>query len=121
MRLATLRAGEAEVSITAFPGQTGGLQANLRRWLGQLGVTEAGDDAVQKVVDASETFTTAGGLPTSIYDFVPVLPTDAPTGMVTAIARAGDFSVFVKLTGTPAALAAEKARFGAFVRSLSNE
>ena len=30
--------GEADLSITAFPGSTGGLLANLNRWRGQLGL-----------------------------------------------------------------------------------
>jgi hypothetical protein len=30
--------GKAEVTVSAFPGDTGGLLANLNRWRGQIGL-----------------------------------------------------------------------------------
>src|SRR5690349_3907522 len=44
MRVATFRAGPGdgvEVSVTAFPGDVGGLLANVNRWRGQVGLAPA--------------------------------------------------------------------------------
>jgi hypothetical protein len=44
MRLATFRAGEGgnslEVALSEFPGDTGGILANVNRWRGQVGLPE---------------------------------------------------------------------------------
>lgn len=44
MRIATYRASGVEVTVSAFPGDVGGMLANINRWRGQIGaaaVTEA--------------------------------------------------------------------------------
>jgi hypothetical protein len=44
MRIATFKAQGVEVAVTAFPGDVGGMLANINRWRGQVGaeaVTEA--------------------------------------------------------------------------------
>ena len=39
--------GDADLSITAFPGSTGGLLANVNRWRGQLGLAPFGEDEME--------------------------------------------------------------------------
>jgi hypothetical protein len=46
-------AGEADLSITAFPGDTGGLLANLNRWRGQIGLAPLAPAELEANLDHS--------------------------------------------------------------------
>jgi hypothetical protein len=48
MRLATLTDGEALIAITAFPGDVGGLKANVDRWRGQVKLPPSASEAEAK-------------------------------------------------------------------------
>lgn len=119
MRLATFVTGSSgrECVITVFPGDVGGLEANLQRWLGQLQVTVA-PDALSKFARAPETFQSEGGLPCLIYDFAGVVPADAPESLLAAVVPLEGSTAFVKLGGTREQIAAEKENFLALCRSL---
>lgn len=119
MRLATFVTGSSgrECVITVFPGDVGGLEANLQRWLGQLQVTVA-PDALSKFARAPETFQSDGGLPCLIYDFASVVPADAAESLLAAVVPLEGRTAFVKLGGTRAQIAAEKVNFLALCRSL---
>jgi hypothetical protein len=121
MRVVTFRHGASECAVTSFPGDTGGIEANLRRWLGQLGIDDAPAELVTRIATAADSFTTEGGFPASIYDFTPALPAGIATSMVAAIARAGDNRVFVKLTGPPVELESLRPAFLQLARSLRHE
>ncbi|MEM8867935.1 MAG: hypothetical protein AAGC73_06675 [Verrucomicrobiota bacterium] len=41
--------GSADVSVTAFPGDVGGLTANINRWCGQVGMSPLSDQQVAEV------------------------------------------------------------------------
>src|ERR1051326_4282743 len=79
MRIATFRAGPGdgvEVSVTAFPGDVGGLLANVNRWRGQvgLGAVDVGDLVTQvKSVDLSD------GSKASVVDVTGVSPSTGKT------------------------------------------
>jgi hypothetical protein len=119
MRLVTFKVGSegAECTITIFPGDVGGLEANLRRWLGQLRVQVA-DAEVTKFSRAPETFQTEGGLPCLVYDFGSLLPADKPDSLLAAVVPLDGSTAFVKFTASRNLLVAEKANFMALCRSL---
>lgn len=117
MRLATFAAGDAEVSVTAFPGDTGGEEANLRRWLGQLGVTPAAGQ-LMAISAAASAFKTEAGWEGKLYDLGAALPAGAASGMRAAIIPVSGQTVFVKLSGPPATLAQQAAALESFCRSL---
>ncbi len=119
MRLATFKVGAsgAECVITVFPGDVGGLEANLRRWLGQLQVNVP-DAEVAKFSRAPETFKSEGELPCLVYDFVALLPAEKPDSLLAAVVPLEGSTAFVKFAGTKALLAAEKENFLALCRSL---
>lgn len=56
MRVATFEAGEAtapvEVVVSVFPGDTGGLLANVNRWRGQVGLAPITDAELASQVEA---------------------------------------------------------------------
>ncbi|MCA8921085.1 MAG: hypothetical protein KDD82_04705 [Planctomycetes bacterium] len=108
MRLATVRAGTAELSVTRFPGDVGGLLQNVNRWRLQIGL-----EPVLRAEDQAMTPLDVGGLPATRVDL------DGPERAlrVVLIPRAGQ-TWFVKLVGSPAEVSAEEARFTEFVSTL---
>lgn len=104
---------DADLSITAFPGDTGGLLANLNRWRGQLALPPlaAGD------LDGAVQHFDGTGLHFDVVDFAGTA-NGAPTRTLGAVlSRAGE-TWFFKLMGPDALVAAEKPAFLEFLRSV---
>ena len=101
--------GEADLSITAFPGATGGLEANLNRWRGQVGLSP---QAPAEVTAAAEKFS-ANGL-----DFIVVDYAGGGNRLVGAIVPYGGNSWFFKLMGPDAVVAAQKDAFREFLHTV---
>ena len=104
--------GEADLSITAFPGSVGGDFANLNRWREQLGlspVTQAEFEAAAQRIEKN-------GLRMTVVDL-------AGTGsgakrILGAMIPHGDATWFVKLMGPDALVAKEKSAFLAFLETV---
>ncbi|MBI2496900.1 MAG: hypothetical protein HYV75_02875 [Opitutae bacterium] len=101
--------GEADLSITAFPGATGGLEANLNRWRGQVGLPALPPTEVVAATEKIE----ANGLQAVVCDYA-----GNGTRLVGAIVPHGGNSWFFKLTGPDALVAAEKPAFLAFLQTV---
>ena len=101
--------GEADISITAFPGATGGLEANLNRWRGQVGLAPL--DPGQVVADAQRL--EINGLSFTIVDYQ-----GSAGHMVGAIVPFNGNSWFFKLTGPDATVVAAKPVFLEFLRTV---
>src|SRR5262245_57922103 len=56
MRLATFRpvGGLPEVAVTAFPGDSGGMLANINRWRGQIGLAPVDEAQLPGLVHAEK-------------------------------------------------------------------
>jgi hypothetical protein len=104
---------EAELAVTAFPGDVGGEAANLTRWRGQLGLPEASATDMAKAITRFE----AGPLKIALADFVND-KTTPPARLLGAIVPAGSDTWFFKLTGPPALLEKEKPAFIEFLKTL---
>lgn len=100
---------EADLSITAFPGATGGLEANLNRWRGQVGLPPA---SAAEVVSATEQFV-ANGLPFIVVDYA-----GNGTRLLGAVVPYGGNSWFFKLMGPDALVAAQKTAFLDFLHTV---
>jgi len=100
---------EADLSITAFPGATGGLEANLNRWRGQLGLAPV---SAEEVVAAVEKFE-ANGLPFTVVDYA-----NDGKRLIGAVVPFGGNSWFFKLTGPDAFIASQKPAFLEFIHSV---
>lgn len=105
--------GEAELAITAFPGDTGGLPANLNRWRGQIGLPALPADEVTKNLERFE----SNGLSFIVVDYLGTAG-GTPTRMLGGITTYGGNSWFFKLTGPDALVAREKAAYLAFLRTV---
>lgn len=101
--------GEADLSITAFPGATGGLEANLNRWRGQVGLSPL---SPEEVVAATEKFE-ANGLQFTVVDYA-----GNGTRLIGAIVPYGSNSWFFKLMGPDAVVAGKKAEFVEFLHTV---
>lgn len=102
---------EADFAITAFPGDTGGLHANLNRWRGQVGLPNASATELDASIQHLDGL---GGMHFDIVDLV------GPSGtrMLGAITSYNGNSWFFKLMGPDALVAGEKQAFIEFLHTV---
>ncbi len=103
---------EADLSITAFPGDVGGEVANVNRWRGQVSLPPLPEAEVAAAV----TRVSANGLALTIVDF-------SGTGanaqrVLGAIVPFGEATWFFKLIGPDAVVAKAREDFLAFVKTV---
>ncbi len=105
---------EADLSITAFPGDVGGELANLNRWRGQIQLAPLSEGDLRGVTTRIEQH----GLTFIVVDFA---NTDAagPRRILGAIVPYNNATWFFKLTGPDALVAREKPAFLAFLQTIS--
>jgi hypothetical protein len=104
---------EADLSITAFPGDVGGNVANVNRWRGQLELPplpEAELGSVMQHVDI-------GDLHVDVVEFANT-QSAKPQRMIGAIVPFGGSTWFFKLTGPDALVAGERDAFLSFLRTI---
>jgi hypothetical protein len=104
---------EADFAITAFPGDTGGLHANLNRWRGQVGLPPASPAELDAAVQHVE----GQGFHFDVVDFVGTSG-NPPTRLLGAITTYGGNSWFFKLIGPDQIVAAEKPAYLEFLKSV---
>jgi hypothetical protein len=107
-------AGNADISIIAFPGEAGGLLPNINRWRGQLGLAPL---AEADLASAATTLDGAGGLHFTVVD-LSGQASGAPARMLGAILSFGGQTYFFKLTGPEALVAREKNAFLDFLKTV---
>ncbi len=102
--------GEADLAITAFPGDVGGDLANLNRWRGQVELPPVPQDQFESAVTRLE----RNGLKIIVAD---ILGTSGgkPTRILGAMIPHAGATWFVKLMGPDAIVVKEKAAFSAFL------
>ena len=105
---------EADLSITAFPGNTGGLLANLNRWRGQLALPPVAETDLPMLTEHLN----AGDLHFEVVDFIGTA-NGTPTRLLGAVLPYQGETWFFKLMGPDAIVAREKPAFLAFLRTVS--
>lgn len=109
MRLATIKAGDAEMVASQLNAQGwGNLLDNINRWRGQMGM-EAIDDAAKQPATNSE----VNGVKWTTYDFP-----GPQKRMIVSFATVGESVYFFRLAGAGPAVEAQKAAFEEFVKSV---
>jgi hypothetical protein len=104
--------GEADMAITAFPGDVGGDLANLNRWRGQIGLPPVG----QAEFESSTRHVDRNGLHMTVVDIV---GTGASAQRILgAMVPHGGATWFFKLSGPDALVAKEKPAFTAFLDTI---
>ena len=122
-RLATLHVGShddagarAEVTITRFPGDVGGLLPNINRWRGQLGLQPVSELSQQPLEPLQ-----VDGTEASLVDIQGPGSGDSRQRMLVVLVPHAEFTYFVKMTGPDALVGRERAAFANFARSLRFE
>jgi hypothetical protein len=100
---------KAELAVTHFPGDVGGDLANVNRWRAQIGLPAIDEAALAPAITEL-----AAGPKT-----IKVIDATGPQNRCAAawVAHGGE-TWFFKLTGPDALIAAEKAKFSAFIESI---
>ena len=106
--------GEGAVTVSFFPGDVGGVLANVNRWRGQLGLPAIEERELATVTESVDT--PAGK--TVLVDLTGMSNTGEPARLVAAIVPHGDNTWFYKLLGNGAAVAREKESFVNFVKTV---
>lgn len=101
--------GEADLSITAFPGDVGGELANVNRWRGQLGLPPLAESGLPGDVSRLE----HDGLKFTVVDFA-----GQSQRIVGAIVPYSGGTWFFKLMGPDPLVAKEKPAFLAFLQTV---
>ena len=104
----------ADVTVSVFPGETGGLVANLNRWRSQVGLPPAPEGELTALLN---NFEILGGKAT-LVDFVGSQPENGgPWRIVAAVVRKDGSSWFYKLLGHPSAVESHREAFVKFVQT----
>ncbi len=101
------------IPVPVFPGDTGGLLANLNRWRGQISLPPFTPDQL----DANIQHLDIGSLHVDVVDFAGTA-NGAPTRILGAVVPKGGETWFFKLMGPDALVAAQKQDFLAFLNSV---
>ncbi len=105
---------DTELAITAFPGDVGGLLANVNRWRNQIGL---GAVSAEELAADSQSHP-VGGFPGTIVFMAPDNPTTG-NGIMGAIVSLPSATWFFKVTGPVSTLEAERNTFDAFLHTVS--
>jgi len=117
MRIVTFMVKGQECTILTFPGDVGGDEANIRRWLGQLGVS-ASDAEISNFVANPVRFDTEGGYECRFYDYENLIPSGSPKSALAGIIPVGEHTAFVKLMGDAAIVREQKVSFESLCKSI---
>jgi hypothetical protein len=105
---------DADISIIAFPGEAGGLLANINRWRGQLGLEPVAEGDLAGTTTALDG---TSGLHFTVVDLSGSAG-GAPARMLGAILSFGGQTYFFKITGPDALVAREKPAFLDFLKTV---
>lgn len=104
---------EADLSVTAFPGSTGGLLANLNRWRGQISLAPLAENQL----GAESVHLDVGPLHLDVVDFAGNAG-GQPTRIIGAVVPYGNDTWFFKLMGPDVLVAQEKKAFMNFLQTI---
>ena len=104
--------GKGELSITEFSGMSGGIQANINRWRGQVSLPPQSE---QSIIDASVTYNSELGK----FLFFELSNEKSNQGILASIYELTNRTVFVKLSVEHSAIPEVKKDFLTFSESIS--
>ncbi|MCC7375715.1 MAG: hypothetical protein IT581_13745 [Verrucomicrobiales bacterium] len=108
------KGGGADVTVSVFPGEAGGLLPNLNRWRSQVGLGQAPDTELSPLIGNLEI---TGGQGT-LVDFQGQSPESGDAmRLVGAVVKKDGNSWYYKILGTPAAVEAQRAAFIKFIQT----
>ncbi|MCA9400155.1 MAG: hypothetical protein KC713_00910 [Candidatus Omnitrophica bacterium] len=123
MRLATFQSsGDDPVlcTIISLGGMAGGIEQNITRWMGQLGIQNISQEQLQAFIYNTHDVSTASGESAAVFDFNRLLDPagHAASSMMAAILEGPSKTVFIKMTGSQDAVAVNAEKFTALLASI---
>jgi hypothetical protein len=108
-----------DVSVVQLAGDAGGLEANILRWMGQVGL-KATPEEMAEFIKAAEHFKTGSGQEGMYVDLTDKLSGDMTQSKTIfgAVVQTQEYTVFVKAMGEHAKVVAQKPLVIAFCKSL---
>ena len=106
---------KADITVSAFPGETGGLLANINRWRGQLELDMVTETELKDLVKPLEM---AGGKATLVEMDGTDVKTRSKARLVGVIFAHGGQTWFFKMLGDAAVVDQQRAAFLKFVQSV---
>ena len=111
-----------DVSVVQLGGTAGGMEANIRRWMGQVGL-KASPDEMEEIIKKAPRFKTATGQEGMLIDLTGMLSGDMTQSKTIygAIVQTEEYTVFVKAMGEFAPVKKQKPQVEAFCKTLRIE
>ncbi len=106
--------GEADVTVSAFPGSTGGTLMNINRWRGQVGLPEIGPEALDTAFNSLD----VPGGKAMLVDVNGKSKSGKETRLVGVIWPRNGQTWFYKMMGDSAVTGREKDAFLKFIHSV---
>jgi hypothetical protein len=103
---------EADVTVVPLPGMAGGDTANVNRWRGQVGLSAATADELQKVGEMVQ----VGDQPATLYD---IAGSGNSKRILGVIQQRNGTTWFFKMMGDANLVKQQKPQFTAFLKSLT--
>ena len=124
LRLATFTGTDPsamfETTIVSLGGPAGGIGSNVERWMKQLNLTTPNSQEFDSFIKQQERFSTLSNLPVTLVDLTKLqdaAPLDSPS-MIAAIIERDDAQIFVKMTGSKAAVLKNLDDFKTLINSI---
>ena len=122
MRLAAFSSGMGkgaiECTVISLPGQAGGLESNVKRWIGQINLEIPSEETLKTFVNSSEKFNTAGGLSATLIDLTKLTQSKTAQSMNACAIDTSQETIFVKMTGLKSALEKNREKLKSLCQSL---
>jgi hypothetical protein len=115
------RESSGQCTLVSLPGDGGGIQANVQRWLEQLQLPVFSPQELDGFLRRQKKMQTKDGLPVVVIDFTTLgQPRQRPVmSMLVALVSAENQTLFVKLSGGTELLEKNREAFYKFCLSLS--
>jgi hypothetical protein len=107
-----------QVSVISLSGKAGGVEANIQRWAGQLGM-DWDTQRTQTFVAQQEKFKIRSGEEGLLVDFSKAIPDGSKTSMLAAMVPMGEQVLFLKMTDTPENIRSAQKDFSRLCKSLA--
>ena len=123
LRLATLVIGgeenQAVCTVVSLTGDGGGIEANIKRWMGQLSISSKLDSEkeLDRFLSRQNKIKTSGELSGLFIDFTDLDRSPDSLSMLVTVFRLPDKTIFVKMMDKKAVLSRHRDRYLSFIRS----
>lgn len=110
----------ASCTLISLSGAAGGLEANVRRWMGQLDLPAPGPDELKTFLAGQKKLSTASGLELLLVDLTQLGdPSESTPSILAAVIDVNSSTLFLKLNGSKKLIAAGREAFLELGRSIA--